>query len=75
MALARGGHGRLLAWGYTGLGNLDVDVVGATNSLTRDVMLMLMLMLIVVVVIAIFVVVLLSAWIGGRVWKTGIIVP
>jgi hypothetical protein len=59
----------------TGLGNLDVDVVGATNSLTRDVMLMLMLMLIVVVVIAIFVVVLLSAWIGGGVWKTGIIVP
>jgi hypothetical protein len=31
IALARGGRG-LLAWGYTdGLGNLDVDVVGATD--------------------------------------------
>ena len=56
-ALARGGHGGLLAWGYTDrLGNLDVDVIGAANSLTGDIMLTVM-----------SIVALLSAWIGGRV--------
>jgi hypothetical protein len=53
----------LLAWGYTdGPGNLDVDVIGATDSLTGDVMLVVMLIVVVVIVV-----VLLSAWIGGRV--------
>jgi hypothetical protein len=47
-------------WGYTdGLGNLDVYVIGTTDSLTGDVMLMVMLIVVVVVVV------LLSAWIGG----------
>jgi hypothetical protein len=46
---------------YTdGLGNRDVDVVGAGDSLTGDVMLMAALIIVVVVV-------LLSAWIGGSV--------
>ena len=59
IALARGGHRGLLAWGYTTgrLGNLDFDIIGAAHSLTGDVM------LIVVVVIAI--VILLFVWIGG----------
>ena len=59
IALARGGHRGLLAWGYTTdrLRNLEFDVIGAADSLTGDVM------LIVVVVIAI--IVLLFAWIGG----------
>jgi hypothetical protein len=58
MALARGGHMGLLAWGYTTdrLGNLEFDIIGAADSLTGDVM------LIVVVVIAI--VILLFACIG-----------
>jgi len=52
-----------LAWGYNdGLGNLEVDVVGATDSLTGDVMLMVILIVVVVIVV---VVVLLTAWIGG----------
>jgi hypothetical protein len=56
-----------LAWGYTdGLGNLDVDVIGAADSLTWDVM--LVGMLIVVVVVVVVVVMLLSAWIGVGGW-------
>jgi hypothetical protein len=45
-----------LAWGYTdGLGNLDVDVVGATDSLTGDVMVMVMpIIAIVTAVVVIF---------------------
>jgi hypothetical protein len=55
-----------LAWGYTdGLGNLDVYVVGAADSLTGDVMLIAIVVDIDVVVVIVFV--LLSAWIGGRV--------
>jgi hypothetical protein len=51
-----------LAWGYThGPGNLDVDVIGAADSLTRDVMLAVMLIVGVVIDV---VVLLLSAWIG-----------
>jgi hypothetical protein len=40
IALARGGHRKLLAWGYTTdrLGNLDFDVIGAADSLTGNVM-------------------------------------
>ena len=58
IALARGGHGGLLARGYTDrLGNLDLDVIGAADSLTGDIMLTVML----IVVAA-----LLSVWIGGR---------
>jgi hypothetical protein len=54
-----------LASGYTDrLRNLDIDIVGATDSLARDVV--FMIMLIVVVVIAVAVVVLLSVWIGGE---------
>jgi hypothetical protein len=53
-----------LAWGYTdGLRNLDVDIVGATDLLTGNVMLMVVLIIIVVIVVV--VVVLLSAWIDG----------
>jgi hypothetical protein len=52
IALARGGHGGLLAWGYTrGLGNLEVDIIGATDSLTGDVMLTIMLIVVVIIVI------------------------
>jgi hypothetical protein len=51
----------LLAWGYTnGLGNLDVDLIGAADSLTWDVMLMVMLIVIIVIVVVV-VVLLLSA--------------
>ena len=57
-----------MAWGgYTDrLGNLDLDVIGAADSLTGDAMLRVMLrvMLIVVVGVGVVVVVLLSAWIG-----------
>jgi hypothetical protein len=50
-----------LAWGYTnGLGNLDVDLIGAADSLTWDVMLMVMLIVIIVIVVVV-VVLLLSA--------------
>ena len=58
-----------MAWGYTdGLGNLDFDVIGATDSLTRDVMLVVMLIVVVVIVVVLFLF-LLSAWIGvgGRI--------
>jgi hypothetical protein len=54
-----------LAWGHTdGLGNLDVDVIGATDSLTGDVMLVVVLIVVVVIVVVLF-----TAWIGvgGRV--------
>ena len=42
-----------VAWCYTddGLGNLDVDVIGATDLLTGDVTLMVMLIVAVVIVI------------------------
>ena len=64
-----------MAWGgYTDrLGNLDLDVIGAADSLTGDAMLRVMLRVMVIVVIVCIVivvsvvVVLLSAWIGGRV--------
>jgi hypothetical protein len=39
------------------VGNVDVNIVGAADSLTGDVMLML-----------IVVVVLMSAWVSSRVW-------
>jgi len=55
-----------LAWGYTdGLGNLNVDVVGATDSSTGDVMLM--------VIVVIVVVVLLPAWNRGSVVGYGLL--
>jgi hypothetical protein len=62
IALARGGHGGLLAWGYTTdrLVNLDFDVVEAADSLTGEVM-----FVVVVVVIVVFIFILLFAWIGG----------
>ena len=50
---ARDGHGGLLTWGD------DADLVGGSDSLPRDVMLMAALVIVVIVV-------LLSAWIGGR---------
>jgi hypothetical protein len=57
IALARGGLGGLLARGNaSGVGNLKVDIVGATHSLTKVVAVML---------IVIVVGVLLSAWVGG----------
>ena len=42
-----------VTWGYSddGLGNLDVDVIGATDSLNGDVTLMVMLIVAVVIVI------------------------
>ena len=51
-----------MVWGCTDdrLGNLDFDIIRATDSLTGDAMLMLMLIVVVVIVV----VVLLSAWIG-----------
>ena len=59
-------------WGYAdGLKNLDVDLVGTTDSLTGDVTFMFMLVVVIVIVIVVVVVfvllLLLSAWrIGGR---------
>lgn len=63
IALARGGHRELLARGDTsGMGNLNVDIIGASDSLTKVITVML---------IFIVVGVLLSAWVrvGGRVTR------
>jgi hypothetical protein len=46
-----------------GPGNLDVDVVGSTDSLATDVMLMVVLIVIILIVVD---VVLLSVWNGSR---------
>jgi hypothetical protein len=55
-----GGPAGLLARDSVGgVGNFDVDIVGAAGSLTGDVM----VLLIVVVVIVLF-----SEWVSGRVW-------
>jgi hypothetical protein len=42
----------LSVWGYTdGLGNLDVDVVGATDSLTGNVIIIMLIIIAVIVVV------------------------
>ena len=73
IALARGGHRGLLAWGYTTdrLGNLDFDIIGAADSLTGDVM------LIVVVVIAIVILFACIGVVGYELFEDGntMIVP
>jgi len=52
----------LFAWGYTdGLGNLDVDIIGAADSLTGDVMLIVVVIIVVVVLLFLL---LTAAWIG-----------
>jgi hypothetical protein len=52
-----------LAWGYTWTGNLDVDVIGAADSLAGDFMLVVMPIVVVVIIVVLFLF-LLSAWIG-----------
>lgn len=57
-----------MAWGYSdGLGNLDVDVIGAADSLAGDFMLVVMLIVVIVIVVVLFL--LSAAWtgVGGRV--------
>ena len=50
-----------MAWGYTDrLGNLDVDLIGATDSLTWDVMLVVMLIVVIVIAVVLL-------WIVGGV--------
>ena len=51
IALARGGHWGLSAWGYTTnrLGNLEFDVIGAAESLTEDVMFVIVVVIAIVV--------------------------
>ena len=50
----------MLALGYTdGLGNLDVDIIGPTDSLTGDVML-----IVAVVIVAVVLLLLCAVWIG-----------
>jgi hypothetical protein len=61
-----------LAWGYSdGLGNLDVDVIGAADSLAGDFMLVVMLVVVIVIVVVLFLsrFLLSAAWtgVGGRV--------
>jgi hypothetical protein len=51
-----GGSGLLDRDNVGGVGNFDVDIVGSADSLTGDVMVML-----------IVVVVVMSAWVSGRV--------
>lgn len=60
-----------LAWGYAdGVGDLGFDVIGVTDSLTRNVLTMLMVVVVIVVVVILLFATLcrfVHSWIGARV--------